>query len=73
MCRVCLSPTNNDISVDYGDIKIDNLVTNLSADKILRLEADCRLGNQDINYSSYWLTVRVERNPANAVVDPNAD
>ncbi|MCY3236255.1 TonB-dependent siderophore receptor [Acinetobacter pittii] len=67
------SPTNKfDISVDYWDIKIDNLVTNLSEDKILRLEADCRLGNQDINSAACIdALARVERNPANAVVDPN--
>ncbi|MFH4146615.1 hypothetical protein WAI91_21905, partial [Acinetobacter baumannii] len=67
------SPTNKfDISVDYWDIKIDNLVRNLSDDKILRLEADCRLGNQDINSAACIdALARVERNPANAVVDPN--
>jgi len=67
------SPSNKfDISVDYWDIKIDNLVTNLSEDKILRQEAACRLGAQDINSAQCVdALARVERNPANAVVDPN--
>ena len=38
-----------DVSVDYWNIKITDLVTNLDADKLLRDEADCRLGKLDIN------------------------
>lgn len=67
------SPSNKfDISVDYWDIKIDNLVTNLSPDKILRQEAACRLGTQDINSAACIdALARVERNPDNAMVNPN--
>jgi iron complex outermembrane receptor protein len=32
-----------DVSVDYWNIKISDLVTNLSADKLLRDEAECRM------------------------------
>ncbi|MGK5019870.1 TonB-dependent receptor plug domain-containing protein [Janthinobacterium sp. LB2P10] len=43
------SPSSNfDVSIDYWNILIDDLVTNLSADKILRDEADCRLGKLDV-------------------------
>ena len=57
-----------DVSVDYWNIKIDDLVTNLSADKILRDEADCRLGKTDINSPTCVDTLnRVERFAANAL------
>ena len=63
------SPSSNfDVSVDYWNIKIDDLVTNLSADKILRDEADCRLGKLDINSPTCADTLgRVERFAANAL------
>ncbi|EZP38627.1 TonB-dependent receptor plug domain-containing protein [Janthinobacterium lividum] len=63
------SPSSNfDVSVDYWNIKIDDLVTNLSADKILRDEADCRLGKFDINSPTCADTLgRVERFAANAL------
>ena len=66
------SPTKKfDLSVDYWDITINNLVTNLDADKILRNEADCRSGIRDINSSLCQDAIsRVVRNPDNAVVDP---
>ena len=67
------SPTNKaDISVDYWDIKIDDLVTNLSADTLLRLEADCQSGVEDIQSARCADALqRIQRNPANALVDPN--
>ena len=34
-----------DVSVDYYDIRLKNLVDDLSTDYILRTEADCRLGS----------------------------
>ncbi|WUR12879.1 TonB-dependent receptor [[Empedobacter] haloabium] len=37
-----------DVSLDYWNIKIDDLVTNLDADQLLRDEAACRLGALDI-------------------------
>src|SRR5450830_416131 len=63
------SPSSNfDVSVDYWNIKIDDLVTNLSADRILRDEADCRLGKLDINSPTCADTLgRVERFAANAL------
>lgn len=68
------SPTNQaDISVDYWDISIKDLVTNLSADKILKVESDCRTGALDSNSSQCKDAIaRVERNPSNAVVNPDA-
>ena len=66
------SPTNKaDISVDFWDIKIDDLVTNLSADRLLRTEADC-VANGDAQ-SSHCTDAfqRIVRNPANALIDPN--
>ncbi len=66
------SPTHKfDVSVDYWDIKIDDLVTNLSDDKLLRTEADCRLGVQDINSAQCIDALsRIQRNPDNALVKP---
>ncbi len=63
------SPSSNfDVSVDYWNIKIDDLVTNLSADKILRDEADCRLGKTDISSPTCVDTLnRVERFATNAL------
>nr|WP_174506185.1 TonB-dependent receptor [Acinetobacter sp. Marseille-Q1620] len=66
------SPSNKfDISVDYWDIKIDDLVTNLSSDKLLRTEANCRAGIQDMN-SSQCIDAfsRIQRNPSDALVRP---
>jgi iron complex outermembrane receptor protein len=37
-----------DASIDYWNIRIDDLVTNLDADQLLRDEAACRLGSKDI-------------------------
>ncbi|MFC4762199.1 TonB-dependent receptor plug domain-containing protein [Dyella koreensis] len=65
-----------DVSVDYYNVRIDNEVTNLSADGVLRDEADCRLGQTqagqavDITSPQCQTTLaRVQRNAANAV-DP---
>ena len=60
-----------DVSVDYWNIHIDDLVTDLSADKLLRDEADCRLGKTDINSPSCVDTLhRVVRYAPNAVYKP---
>jgi len=40
-----------DVSLDYWNIKIDDLVVNLDADKLLRDEAACRLGGLDSDSS----------------------
>ncbi len=63
------SPSSNfDVSVDYWNIKIDDLVTNLSADKLLRDESDCRLGKTDIGSPTCVDTLgRIERYAANAL------
>ena len=56
-----------DVSVDYWNIKITNLVTNLDADKLLRDEADCRLGKLDVNSPLCVDTIsRITRVPDNA-------
>jgi iron complex outermembrane receptor protein len=58
-------------SIDFWKIEIDNLVTTLDADKLLRDEADCRSGARDPASPSCLDTFsRVRRNPANAVVRP---
>ncbi|KRE88851.1 TonB-dependent receptor [Frateuria sp. Soil773] len=65
-----------DLSLDYYKVSIDDEVTNLSADTVLRDEADCRLGRTqggqpvDILSAPCQATLaRVRRNPADAV-DP---
>ncbi|HEY9102672.1 TonB-dependent receptor domain-containing protein [Chitinimonas sp.] len=67
------SPSRSfDASIDYWHIAINDLVTNLDSDTILRDEADCRTGAKDPN-SVLCLDAlaRVHRNPANAVLNPN--
>lgn len=60
-----------DASLDFWKIHIDDLVTNLSSDTLLRDEADCRLGAKDIGSPTCVEAIRrVRRNPANAVVRP---
>jgi iron complex outermembrane receptor protein len=61
------------LSVDYWNIRIDDLVTILDADTLLRIEADCRTGGLNIN-SAQCVDVlnRIQRNPSNAVLNPNA-
>ncbi|MEG2981746.1 MAG: TonB-dependent receptor, partial [Stenotrophomonas sp.] len=73
------SPTANlDFTADYYDIRIDDEVTNLDSSRILRDEADCRLGQtvggdaRDINSAQCQdALARVIRNPADAAVQPN--
>lgn len=60
-----------DVSLDLWKVSISNLVTDLDADKVLRDEADCRTGVQDIASPSCVDALnRVRRNPDNAVVRP---
>jgi iron complex outermembrane recepter protein len=68
------SPTANfDVSVDYWDIKIDDLVTNLDADTLLRIEADCRAGERDAGSSQCVDALRrIRRNAPDATLNPNA-
>jgi iron complex outermembrane recepter protein len=60
-------------SVDYWNMRIDNLVTNIDEDTLLRIEADCRTGARpsDSGQCVDALT-RIQRNPANAPLNPNA-
>lgn len=60
-----------DVSADYWNIRIDDLVTNLSADRLLRDEAACRLGAADINIPSCVdALARITRYPADSLVRP---
>jgi len=60
-----------DVSVDYWNIKIDNLIVNLDPDMLLKEEADCRLGVKDINSPSCVDTLnRVQRYPLTALNQP---
>lgn len=60
-----------DTSIDYWRFKIDSLVTNLSADKLLRDEARCRLGQDDITSPSCIDTLaRITRYPLTALNKP---
>jgi iron complex outermembrane receptor protein len=67
-----------DLQADYYRIRINDEVTNLDEDQILRTEADCRLGrtpsgttvdpNSTLCRDAF---ARVVRNPASAPVNPN--
>ncbi|MBT9490860.1 MAG: TonB-dependent receptor [Paucibacter sp.] len=58
-------------SIDFWKISISDLVTDLDSDKILRDEAECRTGKQDIGSPTCADAInRVRRNPADAVVKP---
>ncbi|QPF75141.1 TonB-dependent receptor [Roseateles sp. DAIF2] len=60
-----------DVSLDFWKIHIDDLVTNLSHDVLLRDEALCRTGAKDIGSPTCADALRrVRRNPADAVVRP---
>ena len=60
-----------DASIDYWKIRIDDLVTNLDADQLLRDEAACRLGTQDIGSPTCVDAIaRITRFAANSPVRP---
>lgn len=60
-----------DISFDWWRISISDLVTDLSSDKILRDEADCRTGVKDATSPTCVDAIRrVRRNPPDAVLRP---
>jgi iron complex outermembrane receptor protein len=73
------SPGDNfTVSVDYFKVDLENQVLDLDTDKILRAEADCRLGETDqgtpVDGSSPTCVdaiSRVERYPANNPVTPD--
>ncbi len=61
-----------DFSADYYHIQIDDLLTTLDPDKLLRDEAACRSGGLDPDSAQCRDTLaRVERNAGDASVDPN--
>ena len=65
------SPSANfDVSLDYWNIKIDDLVTNLSADKLLRDEAECRIGGDLTSPTCVDTIARIVRNPLTALNKP---
>jgi len=65
------SPSANfDLTLDYWNIKIDDLVTNLSADKLLRDEAQCRATNDLTSPTCADTIARVVRNPLTALNKP---
>ncbi|WP_116138194.1 TonB-dependent receptor plug domain-containing protein [Trinickia diaoshuihuensis] len=68
------SPTADlDVSADYYDIRIDNLVTVIDQDNLLHTEAACRTGQLDVNSADCQDALRrVLRNPMTAVLDPGA-
>ncbi|MYM32747.1 TonB-dependent receptor [Duganella sp. FT94W] len=59
-----------DVSLDYWNIKISDLVTNLSADQLLRDEADCRLRGDLTSPTCADTIARVLRYPDNALNRP---
>jgi iron complex outermembrane recepter protein len=60
------------LSANYWNIRIDNLVTVLDFDTLLRVEADCRTGVLDVNSGQCVDALsRVQRNAPNAVFNPN--
>jgi iron complex outermembrane receptor protein len=66
------SPSSSfDASLDFWNIRIVDLVTDLDEDKILRTEADCRTGQADAGSPTCQDAIRrVRRNPDNAVIKP---
>lgn len=65
------SPSANfDVSLDYWDIKIDDLVTNLSADKLLRDESNCRIAGDLTSPTCADTIARIVRNPLTALNKP---
>jgi len=71
---VSFTPIENvQLSVDYWNIRIDDEVTLLDSDLLLRTEAACRLGTLDANSGQCVDALsRVERNPPTAALNPLA-
>jgi outer membrane receptor protein involved in Fe transport len=60
-------------SVDYWNLRIDDLVTNIDEDTLLRIEADCRTGARPLDSAQCTdALTRIQRNPADAPLNPNA-
>ncbi|MBN3798855.1 TonB-dependent receptor [Burkholderia sp. Ac-20392] len=69
-----LAPTPDiDLSADYYNIRIDNLVTTIDPDNLLRTESACRTGQLSASSPNCVDALsRVIRNPLTAVLDPGA-
>lgn len=67
------SPKKNiDVSLDYWHVKINNLITNLDPDRLLKTEADCRAGRDNIASSQCQdAFARIQRNPASNLITAN--
>lgn len=62
-----------ELSADYWNLRIDNEVTLIDPDQLLRVESACRQGQLDPNSPQCLQALsEVQRNPANAIFDPNA-
>jgi outer membrane receptor protein involved in Fe transport len=60
-------------SVDYWNMRIDDLVTNIDEDTLLRIEADCRTGVRYIQSAQCTdALTRIQRNAPDAPLNPNA-
>jgi len=59
-----------DVTLDYWNIKISDLVTNLSADKLLRDESNCRMAGDLTSPTCADAIARVIRNPLTALNKP---
>jgi len=59
-----------DVTVDYWNIKIDDLVTNLDADTLLRQEATCRMSGDLTSPLCADAIARIQRYPDNAINKP---
>ncbi len=61
------------ISVDYWNLRIDNEVTLIDYDQLLKTESECLLGQLDPTSSQCVQAIdSVQRNPPTAVYQPNA-
>ncbi|TCV98945.1 TonB-dependent receptor plug domain-containing protein [Biostraticola tofi] len=65
------SPTNSvDFSADFWRVEIDDLLTTVDANRLLRDEYQCRSSGDSSSYCQGVLA-RVQRNGANSTIDPN--
>jgi len=71
---IVFSPSSHlRLTADYWNIRIDNEVTLVDFDQLLRTESACRLGQQDPNSPACVDALnRVSRNSPNSVFQPNA-
>ncbi len=60
-----------DVTIDYWNIKIDDLVTNLSADNLLRKESECRIAGDLTSPTCFDAINRITRNAPTALNKPD--